>query len=256
MFMSAAAPIDPPIDPPVATTQPDPPRSVPQRVSQVLGLLHILVTYGKQLAAALGQYADHPQDLPGFFSLIPIFRTTDLTLMLDRIARGLLRAAALEARLHRLAERGRDLAPSRVRMPASRKAASRKAATSGPAVPTDDGAHDLTPRAEACDTSLLTLDDIIASDCNRPIGAILVDICDDLGIVPGDMDRTTWDLLLRYIVGYGGSVVTLLSRRRRPGREEIPDGDQGYITGLNPIPIAPPGRPAPQSPPQAGTGPP
>ena len=253
MFMPAADPA------PVAAVQPDPPRPVPQQVGRVLGLLHAFVAYGKKLADTLRRHADNPHGFPGFFSVAATFRTADLTLILDRIARGLLRAAALEARLNRLAARGRDLGSSPVRAPASSEAAD-----ANPAAPidrqaddqvddqADDQVDDPDPQADLAPPPL-TLDAIIARDRRRPIGAVLVDICHDLGITPGDMDRATWDELSHHVICYGGSLVTLLFKRPLPAGQETPGVSWGYFTG--PIP-PPPGWPAPPFPTPAATGPP
>ena len=58
-----------------------------------------------------------------------------------------------------------------------------------------------------------------------PVGAVIVDICLDLGIAPGDLDRAFWDELRWAIVMYGGSVVTWLvnQRRQRVGFADLPD---------------------------------
>ena len=45
----------------------------------------------------------------------------------------------------------------------------------------------------------------------RPIGAIIVDICHDLGIAPGDLDRAFWDELCHAIIAYGGSLAGFLN---------------------------------------------
>jgi hypothetical protein len=50
-------------------------------------------------------------------------------------------------------------------------------------------------------------EEIEAEVRRRPIGAVLVDICLDLGIVPRQMD----DELKLVLIGHGGSLVRLLS---------------------------------------------
>ena len=44
----------------------------------------------------------------------------------------------------------------------------------------------------------------------RPIGAVIVDICHDLGITPGQLDRAFWDELSHAIIAYGGSLAGFL----------------------------------------------
>ena len=63
---------------------------------------------------------------------------------------------------------------------------------------------------------LPTSQEIAADIRRRPIGAVLADICHDLGIMPGQMDRALWDELVLAMVQYGGSVArfhkTMLKR--------------------------------------------
>ena len=90
------------------------PAPKPSRVGGLLGLVRKLIDYGTFLAGTLRQrgLGNHPavHGRP--------FGTTSVALILARIARGLLRAAALEARLHRSA--ARLDAPPRPRAPQAR----------------------------------------------------------------------------------------------------------------------------------------
>ena len=49
----------------------------------------------------------------------------------------------------------------------------------------------------------------------RPVGAVIVDICRDLGIMPGDLDRAFWDEISHAIIIYGGSLACFLGDLRR-----------------------------------------
>jgi hypothetical protein len=105
---------------PAASIRPDPDRAEPTRVSQVIGLLHTLIAYGRNLADTLQQHAAAPEVLPCFAFVASIFSTSNVSLILARITRGLLRAAALEARLLRRAARGHQ-EPVSIRPPSQRK---------------------------------------------------------------------------------------------------------------------------------------
>ncbi len=247
---------------PVAAVQPDPNRAVPPHIGKVLGVVHTLIAYGNNLIDTLRQHAADPHVLPCFAFVASIFGTGDLALILARIARGLLRAAALEARLSKRAARGGDLKPTAIRLPSERK---RKPGADKPATP---------PHRPAEDPSLArppTTEEILAKDRRRPIGAVLVDICLDLGIVVGQMDRATWDELRLALILYGGSLTTLVVKRE--GKRRSADdpagspslrGSPGDSESLGPIPIAGWPKPAfpawparsPQSPVPACTGPP
>ena len=107
---------------PAEALQPDPDRAVPPRIGKVLGLLRTLIAYGRNLADTLRQHSAAPHLLPCFAFVATTFATTDLALILARITRGLLRAAALEDRLRQRAARGQDLQqPARSRPPSARK---------------------------------------------------------------------------------------------------------------------------------------
>ena len=106
------------IPPPAPTTNPDPARAappMPAALGRVLSLVRKLIDYGRQLAGTVHQRAA----APGFALFARPFGTADLAVIFARIADGLRRAMALEARLCQRAARGRDLTPSPVRGPPS-----------------------------------------------------------------------------------------------------------------------------------------
>ena len=226
--MSAAAQLPDP------TPDPDPPRAdapVPAALNRVLGVLRTLISYGKHLATTIQQRAT----APGFALFAKPFGTADTATILARITAGLRRAAALEATLNQRAARGQDLTPSPLRMPAaSTRRPARQIAPSDaqPAAPTED------PRL----TRLPTEQEIAAEVRRRPVGAVIVDICRDLGIMPGQFDRAFWDELSHAIIAYGGSLAgyfTTLNKRLfafSPG--DLPDDADP------PYPAAPPRLPA------------
>ncbi len=218
---------------PAEALQPDPDRAVPPRIGKVLGLLRTLIAYSRNLGDTLCQHAAAPHLLPCFAFVATTFATTDLALILARITRGLLRAAALEARLRQRAARGQDLQqPARSRLPSTHKP---RAAT--PATRQHDPARD------PCPASPPTLEQIAAEDRRRPIGAVLVDICLDLGIAPGQMDRATWDELSGAVIEYGGNLVTLIFSRFSRKLSQLSADPAGADFGPIPItgpPIFPP----------------
>ena len=184
---------------PALTMPPDPPGAaavMPTRIGRVLGVLRRLIDYGKQLATAVQQRAA----APGFTLFARPFGTADVPVILARITAGLRRAAALEARLCERAARGRDLTPTPARMPASHQ----------PRPPRQVAPPDSQPATPAETPRLPTEQEIAAEVRRRPVGAVIVDICRDLGIAPGDCDRAFWDELRHAIIAYGGSVAAFL----------------------------------------------
>jgi hypothetical protein len=172
MFMSAAA------EAPAPTTE-------PSRSGRLLGLIRKLIDYGKDLAATIRQRtATEP-----FFAKVR-FGTSDLALILARIARGLQLANALEARvLRRAAHLDAGRRPGRAR-PAAKPPAARPVAEVDPGL-----------------ARLPTAEQIAAEVRRRPIGAVIADICRDLGIVPR---HPLWPDVHRAIIRHGGSLAGLV----------------------------------------------
>ena len=199
-----------------------PPPTKPTRSDRLLLLVRKLIDYGKQLGAALTQ---HTADLA---AVTRDFGTKDIALILRRIACGLQRANALEARIIENGAR-LDAAPER-----TARAAARPPRT--PAAPRPPA-----PPAEPSDPRLVRLpsaEEIAAEVRRRPIGAVIADICRDLGILPS---HPLWREIRLAVMGHGGNSVALfmdIMRRVLPVRSLDPSG-------------APPRLPAP-----VGTGPP
>ncbi len=184
---------------PAAAQTADPPTAL----GRVLSVVRRLIDYGRQLADKVQQHAAGP----GLAHLARPFGTADIAVILARITAGLRRAAALEARLCQCAARGRDLTPTPLRLPAvhvPRPArVTRPAAQPEPqrVAPTPDPHLERLPTEEA----------IAAEVRRRPVGAVIVDICRDLGIAPGDLDREFWDELHSAIIAYGGSLTMFVT---------------------------------------------
>ena len=93
---------------PIEALPPERQRAVPGRIGLLLGLVHTLIAYGRNLAATLQLHVAEPRLLPCFTYLATAFEISNLPLILNRITRGLLRAAALQERLRHRAAHGRD----------------------------------------------------------------------------------------------------------------------------------------------------
>jgi hypothetical protein len=222
---------------PNPTTQPTPAGTdKPSRADGLLGLVRKLISYGTFLAGTLRQrgLGNHP-DIQG-----RQFGTTNIMLILARIARGLLRAAALEARLHRSAAR-LDATPRphtpQVRAPsvATEPRAPRRRASSSD---TDD---------DALLAHMPTSEEIAAEVHRKSIGEVIADICRDLGIVPA---HPLWRELAPAIMiesgRYAALVIDIMKRpHRMPIPEHWPEEPPPYLWA-----------PWSYSPAPAGTGPP
>src|SRR5271157_2909900 len=178
---------------PGPTTQPAPwPASTDRRgcLARLLGLVRKLIDHGKQLAAAVGQRSltNHPA-LAGFR-----FGTSDIALILSRITLALHRATALEARLLRSAARP-DPKPQPPRASSPRSPRVPREAPREPA--------EADPRL----ARLPTPEQIAAEIRHRPVGAVIADICRDLGIMA---DHPLWRELQLAMILHGGSLANFV----------------------------------------------
>jgi hypothetical protein len=162
----------------------------PTSTGRLLRLVRALIDYGRQLAVTLQQRTA----TTNLTDITRNFGTIDIGEILARITRGLLRAAALEARL------GRRL-PPRHAAPAAISAPSHRQPRAAPHVDPSAGA------AEPRIVRLPTPAEIATQARRRPIGAVIADICRDLGIVPS---HPLWRELPLAIIANGGNLATLV----------------------------------------------
>jgi hypothetical protein len=204
------------------------PTTEPSRAGRLLDLVRRLIEYGKELATTLRQ-SSVTTDLAA--AMRP-FGTRDIALILARITRGLHRAAALEARLVRGAAR-LDAEPRPRSVPAAAKPAS---------APRRQAA----PPAGSTLAHLPTPEQIAAEVRRRPIGAVIADICRDLGIMPS---HPLWRQLQIAIIGNGGNPARLAMAMTKRAIDAVAATWPPGMVLKWPAP-GPPFQPAP------GTGPP
>jgi hypothetical protein len=264
--------------PPPAAIEPDPDRAVPARldpasVGNILRLLRTLFAYGRNLVETLRR-EDDANDLPWYAFATRIFGTTNPALITVFVIRGLLRVAALQARLSnsfaparallplplREGAGGRGLGRGPVRGPAPRQ---RHAAIWAipPGWPAGDQSFDRPPSPEE-----QMYAEIVAEDRDRPIGPILFDICRDLGIVPEQMDPATWDELRLAISLHGADPAPFETRAiDSADPADTPSSGDSHIPNPPTADHRPPAAgvvyppwpaPHPHYPAPAGTGPP
>jgi hypothetical protein len=184
--------------PAIAATPPDPNRAVPAalpRVACLLRLVRLLVNYGTGVLAAL-----QPGGAP-LHRAAAIFRfgTKDLALIVARIACGLRRAAALEARLNRYVVRGKDIPEPKPR-PLAAGPRARKSAPVAEA-PTDEPARL---------AALPSAEEIAEQVRTRSLGVVITDICHDLGLASGVMEAQLWDALMEAVRECGIDLVRFI----------------------------------------------
>ena len=252
---------------------PDPHRAVsarldPAGVGSILRLLHTLVAYGKNIVQMLRQ-EDDPEVLPWYAGLTRIFDTTNPALITIYMIRGLLRAAALQARLGKGLASLSPLPSPPTRATARTDRECRPSPLPAPRHPPAAGWWSIPPGWPAYDSSLDRLPtpeeemyaDIVAQDRDRPIGPILFDICVDLGIIPAQMDPAIWSALRRAIALHGADPAPLEARHLDLADLAAPSvhvGQKSEAPSATPTPIVYPPWPAPppHAPAPTCTGPP
>ncbi len=195
---------------------------------RLLGLVRRILFYGRDLVATL-QRQNTPTPST---DVARRFGTFNLALIIARITRGLALTTRLDARLERSPPRRANTEPAPERQ--------------GPSRPRSPRAPALTPSED--DAALLrglpSAAEISARVRNRPVGAVIVDICRDLGI---DASHELWPEIRDAIIQYGGSLVRLLTL----WVSRIP----GLLAGLRGDEAAPP-PPSWHGPLATSTGPP
>jgi hypothetical protein len=162
-----------------APTQPD---TQPSRSGRLLALVRKLIDYGKELAATVRQRVTSD---PSFARTS--FGTADLAVIFARIARAVLLARALEARvLSRAAWLDKGPGPRRARSTPRPKPL-------GP------------PPAETAADQITTGFDPVVR--RRLIGAVIADICRDLGI---SGSHPLWREVQNALIQHGGSLARLI----------------------------------------------
>lgn len=211
---------------------------VPEGIARLLHVLQWIIGYGRTFVETL-----HQRSAEEFHSFARRYRRSDFGEIIARIKRGLLLAAALEETLLKRARTGRDIAPVDVRY----------------ATPRADRTSDNTnKRRRVRHTKIVdmppdrlpTAEEIAAELRRRPLGAVLVDICRDLGIQPGDLTREQWEELRDLILRYGGNPNDVifaewflrlkLQLEIKPGKQTPEPADTGAPCNESARPTGPP----------------
>ncbi len=195
MFMSDALPIAETTSPPGPTDRSD------SRSAGLLSLVRRLIDHGRSLIETLQQRntPDAPANIAWRFGMISI------ALIIGRITQGLRLAETLETRVIRGARR-LDAPP---RQMAERQIQDRPRQSAEPHNPSDQ------------DAALPSARTIARRVRHRPIGAVIADICRDLGI---DSDHPLWAEVLTAITTNGGNRAVVVQDMARRGFEAAKAG--------------------------------
>jgi GxxExxY protein len=254
------SPLDPPQDP-TATT-------VPNNITIILHVARILLDYGRHLIDTI----HHRATAPKFNAIAACFGTANIATIRAHLTRGLLRAAALARVLLARAAAGQDieLPDRRPRTPDPQPAPAPTATEPEQSASVPPPARKRAPRPSLPDgwddpeLFMPSLQDLERQVRRRPIGRTMLDICSDLGVVPGFCTAPFWNVVHEIMHHLGGSVATLM-RQKTQRREAFakqqdhnPNANWDWLdltrdatrqsTRSTPPPRSPPARPDPSVP--------
>jgi hypothetical protein len=181
-------------------------RPLTSRSGRLLSLVRRLWDYGRQVSASLRQ--NPPATAGDNAHLVRTFGISNVVAILTRIALGMHRARFLEGKISSAAaqiDAGAQPEPA-----PSTRAPRACPGDSRPCAPGPAPELSLTEQTIALIVRLPTVDQIARKVHTQPIGAILADICRDLGISRG---HPLWDELQAAIIEFGGSVVGIVRSR-------------------------------------------
>ena len=171
----------------------------PYRAFHIATLLRQVINYAKGLIVTVRQRATSPD----FALFARPFGTSDVRLILDRIARAIGRAAILEDDMLKVARLGRHLY-TEPRTPSDRARPPREPRPSeAPAEPA--ARRDAEPGHPSLD-QFPSVAQIEREVRRHPIGVVVAGICRDLGITP---NHRLWEALSEVVAAHGGNLAEL-----------------------------------------------
>lgn len=191
-------------------------RPIPPGISAILGIVAILIAYGRHLNETLERRAA----MPGFATIAQFFGTATVAVIAAQLRRGIMRAVALERMLLMRAALGIDLRVLAPRArPCPRPPAHPPAGPPAAPAPRPDPSVLLTEQTGGAARDLpLSMRQIEAQVRRRPVGQTIVDICRDLGVSPALCAGPFWNRIfdaIRWYRGSFGNVVLEMRRREK-----------------------------------------
>jgi len=207
---------------------PPSPYEEPSRLGSLLYVVAHLLGFGRHLASTVVQRAKHAS----FASIAVGFGTADLSLILARLERGILRAVALEQMLIARLDARRDIKPSTplgyangpLPEPKPPRPAREKDAASGRA------GH--ATRARWDDLVYPpSFEEIEAQVRRRPVGRTILDICLDLAVLPVHCSDEFWNHLFVALHRHRGNFHTWYREQQRRWQAFRAERNRGPTNG-------------------------
>lgn len=164
---------------------------VPSGIAIALYVVRFLIAYACHIAAKAEECAVRGDIRP---VTLPFDKSIAIDQLIIRVARGLRRALMVQQMLQQRAATGRDLEPV-ARREHPHAGGTRKNGQN----------QEKPPKPERLPSEA----EIAAELQRRPLGAIVADICADIGIVPSDLTDEQWNALQWVIHEFGGDRMKL-----------------------------------------------
>jgi hypothetical protein len=164
---------------------------VPPGIALALYVVRFLISYACHIAAKAEECAVKGDIRP---VTLPFGKAIAIDQLIIRVARGLRRALMMQQMLQQRAATGKDIEPV-ARRPHPQAGGSRQGGQD----------QDKPPKQERLPSEA----EIAAELQRRSLGAVVADICHDIGIVPSDLTDEQWDALRWVIQEYGGDTMKL-----------------------------------------------
>ena len=224
--MDQTAPHSARTEPPASRQESRSSTPMPACIAAILGVVRVLLGYGKHLDAILPDRADHP----GFRAIAIGFGTHDLRRILAHVQRGILRAMMLQKYLLARAAQGRDIEPTARPEPAEQADIEALQMKLRPPSASRSRAKKIHPD-DPLHFSMPTLQELESQIRRRSIGRTIAEICLDLGVTPSSCEGAFWHEFYLTLTEFGGKFEDFFAVQERRKAEFQKERDKRPSTG-------------------------
>ena len=224
--MDPTAPHSARTEPPASRQESRSSTPMPACIAAILGVVRMLLGYGKHLDAVLPERSDHS----GFRAIAIGFGTHDLRRILAHVQRGILRAMMLQKYLLARAAQGRDIEPTARPEPAEQADIEALQMKLRPPSASRSRAKKIHPD-DPLHFSMPTLQELESQIRRRSIGRTIAEICLDLGVTPSSCEGAFWHEFYLTLTEFGGKFEDFFAVQERRKAEFQKERDKRPSTG-------------------------
>jgi len=224
--MDRTAPHSERTEPPASSQEARSSLPMPACIAAILGVVRVLLGYGKHLDAVLPERTDHA----GFPAIAIGFGTHDVRRILAHVQRGILRAMMLQQYLRARAAQGRDIEPTERPAPAEAKDIEALAIKLRPPAEPRTRAKKINPD-DPLHFYMPTLKELESQVRRRSIGRTVAEICMDLGVTPSSCEGGFWHEFYLILLEFGGKFEHFFDVQERRKADFQKERDKRASTG-------------------------